>query len=85
MSNIKEMYEGNGSLKDEKFVLIVNEDGSLKLTRYQGERVFECEEPVLVPTGKGFRVRYGTGTVKSSILFSDYTTGKLGDKWAKIK
>jgi len=82
---VREIYEGDCVMKDAKYLLLIYDDGSLKLTWYCGERIVEEKNPTLRAAGSGLRLEYGEGDVKSSMPFTKYADGTLDDKWVKIK
>lgn len=83
--DVKEMYEGEDTLKDSKYLLIIYSDGTLKLTWYYKDKVVEEPNPVLRPSGKGLRLEYGNSKVLSSVPFTGYNDGVLDKRWEKIK
>ena len=83
--SVREMYEGDSIMKDAKYLLLVYDDGTLKLTWYCGDRIVEEENPIFTKAGKGLRIQYGSSTVKSSIPFTKYADGTLDERWVKIK
>ena len=84
MGIAKEIYEADGVFGDSKEVFVIMDDGSLSYKTYIGEKVFEEENPVLVQCGKGQRIEYGCGIIRSSTPFRNYSDGEIDKRWTKI-
>lgn len=84
---VKEMYECDGVCKGTKYVLVIYDDNTPKLTFYNGDVKFEEENVSFEEIGKngGLRVSYGTSKVQSSLPFKKYLDGTLDERWTKIK
>ena len=88
MDNVKEIYEYNRL--DRKYVLMIGEDGSVKLTDYSKTDGIEMHNPVIVDIagGKGCkRIEYGINPTagRSSIPFKNWGDGELDKHWTQIK
>ena len=85
--SVKEMYVCNGVCEGTKYVLVIYDDLSVKLTFYNG--TIKCEESTvnICPIGEngGRRIEYGTSTVKTSLPFRKYLDGSLDERWTQIK
>lgn len=87
MSVAKEIYESTDKFVI-KYLFIINEDGTSKLTEYFPNGTVKEFKPMLVTAGKGMRIEYAEETwkIKSSLPFMEYTTGTLDERyWNKIK
>lgn len=83
----KEIYESSDKLLT-KYVLIINEDDTSKITAYYPNGNVVEYTPSIAKCGKGSRVEYSADgwKVKSSIPFTDYASGVLDERfWIKIK
>ena len=85
--SVREMYEGECVMQGAKYLLIIYDDGTLKLTWYCGDRIVEEECPTFRKSGQGLRIDYGNpnAKVRSSMPFSKYSDGTLDERWTKIK
>jgi len=85
--SVREMYEGECVMQGAKYLLIIYDDGTLKLTWYCDDKVVEEQSPRFTNAGKGLRIEYGNpnAETKSSIPFSKYSDGTLDERWTKIK
>ena len=85
--SVKEMYECDGICNDTKYVLVIYDDLSVKLTFYNGTIKFEEPYVSISSVGEngGKRIEYGTGSVKTSLPFRKYIDGSLDERWTQIK
>ena len=85
--SVKELYECDGISKGTKYVLVIYDDLSVKLTLYNGTVKFEEPTVKITPVGlNGGRViEYGTTHSMTSITFRKYIDGSLDERWTQIK
>ena len=85
--SVKEMYECDGACNGTKYVLVIYDDLSVKLTFYNGTIKFEEPAVKITPIGTngGRAIEYGTVNVKTSLPFRKYVDGSLNERWTQIK
>ena len=85
---VKEIYVCDGTIKDSKYVLMIDDNDNVSLTFYLRETKIPEYKPVLIRFMSGIRIEYGVpncmGT-RSCMSFIDYETGELRKNWTKIK
>ena len=81
------MYECDGICTGTKYVLVIYDDWSVKLTFYNGTIRFEkpFARIKLIGDNGGKTIEYGTAHVKSSLPFRKYLDGTLDERWTQIK
>jgi hypothetical protein len=85
--SVKELYECDGISKGTKYVLVIYDDLSVKLTLYNGTVKFEEPAVKIKPVGLngGRAIEYGTTHSMTSIPFRKYIDGSLDERWTQIK
>ena len=85
--SVKELYECDGVSQGTKYVLVIYDDLSVKLTLYNGTVKFEEPTVKITPVGLngGRSIEYGTTHSMTSIPFRKYIDGSLDERWTQIK
>lgn len=80
-----EIYLTKGHFNDEKLSLSIFLDGSIEVCVYDKYNKTIKANPILEPHGNGFDLQYGVNSMRITIPFSSPITGKLEEKWCRIK
>lgn len=86
--DVKEIYVTDGITTKSHYVLMLLEDGTVRLTWYYEDTRVEKKDPCLVKCLNGMNIEFDSphedGT-RSFMEFLDYDSGKLCENWERIK